>query len=145
MKALVAELVSFFPLPNRCHHLPSAQCHQLLVRADRIPRGTGDRRGPNSPVLSQLIFKSTLKLGKSVGFLCYVFLFFSFFFFFPWVLNFRTLFFNEEGAPRLASNDAGQRGSGATAARTSRKVEKHEKKGKKFLRVSTEMPWGNSW
>lgn len=68
-----------------------------------------------------------------------------FLFFFPRVLNFRTLVFNEEGAPRLASNDAGQRGSGAAAARTSRKVEKHEKKGKKFLRVSMEMPWGNSW
>lgn len=88
MKTLVAELMSFFPLQNWCRHLPSAPCHQLPVQADCIPQGMGDRRGPNSPVLSQLNFKSTLKLGKSVEFLCYfVFLFFSFFFF-PWVLNF---------------------------------------------------------
>lgn len=146
MKTLVAELMSFFPLQNRCRRFPSAPCHQLPVRADHIPLGTGHRRGPNSPVLSQLIFKSTLKLGKSVEFLCYFMFFSSFpFFLFPWVLNFRTLVFNEEGAPRLASNDAGQRGSGATAVQTSRKVEKHEKKGKKFLRVSMEMPWGDSW
>lgn len=51
-------------------------------------------RGCSSPVLSWLMFKSTLKLGKSVGFLCYLMFslsFFSFFFlgnstFWHWVL-----------------------------------------------------------
>lgn len=43
-----------------------------------------------------------------IGGVFMLFYVFPFFFFFPWEFNFLTLGFNEEGAPWLASNGAGQ-------------------------------------
>lgn len=101
-------------------------------------------RGCSSPVLSWLMFKSTLKLGKSVGFLCYFMFSLSFFsFFFPWEFNFLTLGFNEEGAPWLASNKTGQRDWSNSCANKLGRLKSMRRKGRNSLRWG--MPRGGTF